>query len=295
MNRSTCCLILIAVLVLCPPARLLAASNGAAVTLADAGGPAWSGLNAEQRRVLSPLAPSWAGMTTEAKEKWIEMAGGFRKLPPAERQRIEQRMAQWARMSPEQRNQARLNFQRARQVPASERQARWEAYQALSPSQKKALAERAAPVASKQGDRAVKSNHAQSPLAIGQQTPKSNLVVSATGGIAPRRAVALSVVRADNGATTTLVTAPDRSPLHQQAGLPKIAAGPGFVDRTTLLPRRGLQGAGTSETPPSPVPSSTATRRVKNAASGKLRLPTQSAQASRPAPTSVSAPSGLQP
>jgi len=32
-------------------------------------------------------------------------------------------------------------------------------------------------------------------------------------------------------------------PAHQQTGLPKIAATPEFVDRTTLLPQRGAQGA----------------------------------------------------
>jgi hypothetical protein len=31
--------------------------------------------------------------------------------------------------------------------------------------------------------------------------------------------------------------------LHQQAGLPKVAAMPGFVDSATLLPTRGAQGA----------------------------------------------------
>jgi hypothetical protein len=31
--------------------------------------------------------------------------------------------------------------------------------------------------------------------------------------------------------------------LHQQVGLPKVAATPGFVDAETLLPQRGAQGA----------------------------------------------------
>jgi len=68
---------------------------------------------------------------------------------------------------------------------------------------------------------------------------------------APARAVAPSVVQAAPGATTTLVTKPGAPPRHQQTGLPKIAATPGFVDSTTLLPKRGPQGAATSATPPS--------------------------------------------
>jgi hypothetical protein len=42
-------------------------------------------------------------------------------------------------------------------------------------------------------------------------------------------------------------------PAHQQTGLPKIAATPGFVDPVTLLPRRGPQGAAAVEVP-APAP-----------------------------------------
>jgi hypothetical protein len=38
---------------------------------------------------------------------------------------------------------------------------------------------------------------------------------------------------------------PATPPAHQQPGLPKVAATPGFVDRTTLLPQKGAQAAGT--------------------------------------------------
>ena len=58
-------------------------------------------------------------------------------------------------------------------------------------------------------------------------------------------AVAPTVVQAAPGATTTLVTRQASPPVHQQTGMPKIAATPGFVDRSTLLPKRGPQGAAT--------------------------------------------------
>jgi hypothetical protein len=51
------------------------------------------------------------------------------------------------------------------------------------------------------------------------------------------------VVRRGVGASTNLVSKPATPPLHQQAGLPKVAATPGFVDSATLLPQRGAQGA----------------------------------------------------
>jgi len=36
---------------------------------------------------------------------------------------------------------------------------------------------------------------------------------------------------------------PATPPAHHQPGMPKIAATEGFVDRSTLLPQRGPQGA----------------------------------------------------
>jgi hypothetical protein len=38
-------------------------------------------------------------------------------------------------------------------------------------------------------------------------------------------------------------------PRHQQAGMPKIAATPGFVNDATLLPQRGPQGAAAEAMP----------------------------------------------
>jgi hypothetical protein len=62
---------------------------------------------------------------------------------------------------------------------------------------------------------------------------------------APPKVIAPSVVQARPGATTTLITKRPTPPSHQQAGLPKIAATPEFVNKATLLPQRGPQGAAT--------------------------------------------------
>ncbi|TXC65911.1 hypothetical protein FSC37_07780 [Piscinibacter aquaticus] len=50
-------------------------------------------------------------------------------------------------------------------------------------------------------------------------------------------------MQAAPGATTSLISKRPTPPAHQQPGLPKIAASPGFVDKQTLLPQRGAQGA----------------------------------------------------
>ncbi|MEO8836960.1 MAG: hypothetical protein ABI364_09500, partial [Caldimonas sp.] len=59
------------------------------------------------------------------------------------------------------------------------------------------------------------------------------------------------------GATTTLITRRPAPPPHQQTGMPKIATTPEFVNRSTLLPRRGPQAAAVESagvTAPAPAP-----------------------------------------
>jgi hypothetical protein len=62
---------------------------------------------------------------------------------------------------------------------------------------------------------------------------------------APARRVAPTMLQAQPGATTTVISKRAAPPPHQQTGLPKIAASPNFVDKDTLLPQRGPQGAAT--------------------------------------------------
>ncbi|HJW11610.1 MAG TPA: hypothetical protein VJ598_07480, partial [Albitalea sp.] len=71
---------------------------------------------------------------------------------------------------------------------------------------------------------------------------KSNIVPNPAFAARPKP-IAPSVVQAQPGATTTLISKRATPPAHQQTGLPKIAATPEFVDKTTLLPQRGAQGA----------------------------------------------------
>ena len=50
------------------------------------------------------------------------------------------RMTEWATLSPQQRTAARLNFAEAQKVAPADKRAKWEAYQALPPEEKKRLA-----------------------------------------------------------------------------------------------------------------------------------------------------------
>ncbi len=90
------------------------------------------------------------------------------------------------------------------------------------------------------------------PTPLEAQTPKSNIVGAPTYRERSPRPLPPSRVQGNPGATTNLVNAPPAPPPHQQQpGLPKITAGPGMVDKATLLPQRGPQGAGVRGSPAS--------------------------------------------
>jgi len=63
--------------------------------------------------------------------------------------------------------------------------------------------------------------------------------------------VAPTMVQVQPGATTSLISRRPSPPAHQQPGLPKIAATTEFVDKRTLLPKRGPQAAATRSVPAS--------------------------------------------
>ena len=205
-------------------------------------GITWAELKPAQQAALKPLQREWSGIDPAQKLKWMALAGRYDRLTPDEQVRVQGRMAEWAKLTPRERGEARLHYQEAKQLPAEDREARWKAYQALSPAQREELAARAAAASRPQG---------RAP--VGAQA-KSNLVPNPEQ-FAPPRAIGPTLVQAGPGATTTLITRRPAPPGHQQTGMPKIAATPGFVDRATLLPQRGPQGAATrSAVAPEPEP-----------------------------------------
>ena len=199
-------------------------------------GVRWQDMKPAQQAVLKPLERDWSGIDAASKQKWLELAARFPRMSPDQQSRVQARMADWGRMTPQARGQARMNYQEAKQLPVQDRQARWESYQALSPEQKRQLAARAAPAPAPATSKAA-------PLADAPQA-KSNIVPNPAFSVPPKQ-VAPTVTQAGPGATTTLMSKRPTPPSHQQTGLPKIAATPEFVNKATLQPKRGPQAAAT--------------------------------------------------
>jgi len=218
------------------------------VVQAPESGPKWSELSATQRNSLRPLERDWSTIDADRKEKWIEIAQRIPSMNPTERERIQARMTEWARLSPSERGQARIGYQQAQQVAPKDRQAQWQAYQALTAEQKRQLQAKATPpAASAQSRTAQRGDRLQR---------KSNIVPNPSEA-APPKSVGPTVVQAQPGATTSLISRRPTPPAHQQTGMPKIAATPEFVDKATLLPQRGPQAAATrsaSASAPTPRP-----------------------------------------
>jgi len=138
-----------------PAAANQAANNASAGTKADskpavkpattqiAPGPAFSSLTPYQADVLKPLQSVWDELGDVRKRKWIEIANRLPTLTDDEKNRVLQRMQEWAALSSEQRKVVRDNFSEAMNRPSAERQSQWEEYQKLSPEARQALAERA--------------------------------------------------------------------------------------------------------------------------------------------------------
>jgi hypothetical protein len=120
-----------------PPARAPRPANKAE----------WNALTPVQQRALMPLSAHWGRISEAQKRKWLAVARDFDQLPTAEQATLHSRMTEWVALSPQQRTTARLNFAESKQLPQDEKKAKWEAYQALPPEEKRKLAAGAAPKA----------------------------------------------------------------------------------------------------------------------------------------------------
>jgi hypothetical protein len=101
---------------------------------------AWNRLTEAQHAALAPFAEQWDQFSDERKQKWLKIASRYHKMSPEAQKRLHQRMAEWVRMTPDQRKVARENYQVSKSVPLEKRESAWDAYQKLSEEQKKKLA-----------------------------------------------------------------------------------------------------------------------------------------------------------
>ena len=220
-----------------------AASAFAASSVED--GLPWHKLTSHQREALDPLKSEWSKLDAPRKHKWLEIADRFKTLSPTERSRISDRMTEWSRLTPTERGEVRLRYEEAKQLPINDRKARWRDYQKLSDEEKSRLAEQAASETAPTALRRAVGAGSGRRTATEPSAKKSNVVPNPALVRQPRP-VTPTLLQAAPGATTHPITRPANPPAHQQTGMPKIATSPEFVNRSTLLPKRGPQAAAVS-------------------------------------------------
>ena len=106
-------------------------------------GQSWVSLSKPQKETLATLEEDWGTLSAEQKTKWIQLANKYEKLRQADRDRLKSRMSDWVKLSVNDRRIARANFIKSLEIPNDKKSEAWEAYQQLSPEEKKQLAEEA--------------------------------------------------------------------------------------------------------------------------------------------------------
>lgn len=116
--------------------------------------PSWAELSPEQRQLLAPLAREWDSLDGASRRKWLGIAKRYPTMKPEEQARVQRRLQEWIRLTPEQRNQARTQYKGLKDAPAAQKQVlreKWEQYKELPEEEKKRLAEKAGRVTGKAG------------------------------------------------------------------------------------------------------------------------------------------------
>lgn len=109
-------------------------------------GPAWAELSPQQQEVLKPLQQLWPELEVNRKRKWLAIAKTFPSLNPQAQATAQERMREWAALTPAQRSQARLNFAQSQQLSPDQKLAKWEAYQSLDDESKQNLLKQKKPL-----------------------------------------------------------------------------------------------------------------------------------------------------
>lgn len=106
--------------------------------------PLWKDLSLPQQVALDPLKSEWDRMETIRKQKWLEIANRYSSMKADEQQRVQERMRDWLKLTPEERRLARENYTLSKKIGKDQKSAQWEQYQQLPEEEKRKLAADAA-------------------------------------------------------------------------------------------------------------------------------------------------------
>lgn len=105
--------------------------------------PAWTDLAPEQQQTLQPLAGEWNSLDASRRSKWIGIAKRYPAMTEIEQKRVQTRMSDWVKLTPDQRRVAREQYRKIGKLAPAKRETvtqQWEEYQQLPADVKKNLA-----------------------------------------------------------------------------------------------------------------------------------------------------------
>lgn len=105
--------------------------------------PSWTDLTPEQQQTLQPLAGEWGSMDAARRGKWIGIAKRYPAMTEVEQKRVQTRMSDWVKLTPDDRRVAREQFRKIGKLPPGKREVvsqQWEEYQQLPADVKRNLA-----------------------------------------------------------------------------------------------------------------------------------------------------------
>jgi len=139
----------------------------------------WDDLSVVQQKILAPLEEDWSYLSKERRQKWIQVANLYPKMKRVDQERLQSRMNEWAKLSQKDRRIARDNYLSSLRFPAEEKASAWQAYQQLSPEDKKKLAAKE--------DSKKKPTAASSPTLQNRPAPVPAVTPAATPVTAPKK------------------------------------------------------------------------------------------------------------
>jgi hypothetical protein len=104
-------------------------------------------LTGEQKRILAPLSPEWDKMEGFRRKKWIGIAQRYSSLSADEQARMQRRMTDWAKLTPDERKHAREQYKSLLKASPEKKEAvklKWQEYKELPESEKTRLKAEAA-------------------------------------------------------------------------------------------------------------------------------------------------------
>jgi hypothetical protein len=188
--------------------------------------PTWAELSPAHQQVLAPLQPIWETFPELNRRKWERIAERYPKLKPEEQQRLQERMTEWVKMTPQQRRLARENYQITRTLPPEKKAEAWDRYQQLPEEQKKNLAA-AEKVPHRPGTVSALPSGKRPPTDTGRQIhPEKKQPASAPGAVAGPASAAQAAAAAAPAASAPIAPTPAPAAPTAAAPAPPASAVP---------------------------------------------------------------------